>query len=62
MKNLKKKTPERVQVCNLNPMFYVADHVFNYTWRCYPHKFVGSGYKPEPAGVFNKKSQGLSEM
>ena len=38
-----------VQVCNLNPTFYRVDYVVNCTKHYCLNKFVGSGYKPEPA-------------
>ena len=39
----------RVQVCNLNPTFYIFDLVIDCIQRYYPNKPIGSGCKPEPA-------------
>ena len=42
---------QRVQVCNLNPTFYMADFAVNCAERYCQNKFVGSGCKSEPDAV-----------
>ena len=50
--------PTLVQVCNLNPTFYIVEFAIACIQRYYrstersrrsPNKLMGSGYKPEPA-------------
>jgi hypothetical protein len=39
-----------MRVCNLNHTSYAFDFAGDYPQRRYPHKLIGSGCKPEPAG------------